>query len=81
MLVLNLEVFLVGVGDVGERIAGLWTGRPLTAAVWEARAGLRRAEGQPGQADALLAEAADEYDRAGRPVDAKRCRQALLRAT
>jgi len=60
-----------------ERIAGLWPGGPLTAAVWEARAGLRRAEGQLGQADALLAEAADEYARAGRPVDAARCRQAL----
>jgi DNA-binding SARP family transcriptional activator len=58
-----------------ERIAGLWPGAPLTAAVWEARAGVRRAEGQPGQADALLAEAADEYARAGRPVDAQRCRQ------
>jgi DNA-binding SARP family transcriptional activator len=57
-----------------ERIAGMWQGGPWTAAVWEARAALRAAEGDRAQADALLREAADEYARAGRKPDADRCR-------
>jgi DNA-binding SARP family transcriptional activator len=57
-----------------ERIAGMWQGGPWTAAVWEARAALRAAEGDPTQADALLREAADGYTRAGRTPDADRCR-------
>jgi DNA-binding SARP family transcriptional activator len=60
-----------------ERIAGLWQGGPWTAAVWEVRAALRAAEGEPGQAAALLREAADEYARAGRRPDVDRCRRAL----
>ena len=59
-----------------ERIAGLWQGGPWTAAVWEARATLRYAEGQPNQAAAFLYEAADEYARAQRHVDERRCRAA-----
>jgi DNA-binding SARP family transcriptional activator len=57
-----------------ERISALWPSGPWTAAVWEVRAGLRRAEGQPGQAAALLAEAADAYAKAGWTADAARCR-------
>ena len=64
-----------------ERIAGLWQGGPCAAAVWEARAALRAAEGQPIQAAALLREAADEYVRAGRKPDEQRCRAALLAGT
>lgn len=60
-----------------ERIAGLWQGGPSSAAVWEARAAVRAAEGEPDRAAALLREAADEYARAGRTVDEARCRQAL----
>lgn len=59
-----------------ERVSGLWQGGPSAAAVWEARAALRQAEGQPGQAAALLREAADEYARAQRPADEARCRGA-----
>lgn len=58
------------------RVSGLWQGGPTAAAVWEARAALRRAEGQPGQAAALLLEAADEYAKAGRVADEARCRGA-----
>ncbi|HCT81119.1 MAG TPA: transcriptional activator domain-containing protein [Micromonosporaceae bacterium] len=60
-----------------ERIAGLWQGGPCTAAVWEARAALRAAEGHNDQAAALLREAAHEYGRAGRFPDEQRCRDRL----
>jgi tetratricopeptide (TPR) repeat protein len=63
-----------------ERVAGLWQGGPSSASVWEARAALRRAEGQQGQAAALLREAADEYARAQRPFDEARCRDAAALA-
>ncbi|WP_144126853.1 BTAD domain-containing putative transcriptional regulator [Catellatospora sichuanensis] len=62
-----------------ERISGLWQGGPSAAAVWEARAALRRAEGQPAQAAALLREAADEYAKARRAADEARCRSAAAR--
>ncbi|HKR98314.1 MAG TPA: BTAD domain-containing putative transcriptional regulator [Candidatus Dormibacteraeota bacterium] len=56
-----------------ERISGLWRGGPWAAAVWEARAAVRLAEGERAQADALLREAADAFADAQRPVDAARC--------
>ncbi|GAB4059726.1 BTAD domain-containing putative transcriptional regulator [Catellatospora paridis] len=62
-----------------ERISGLWQGGPSAAAVWEARAALRQAEGRPAQAAALLREAADEYARAQRAADEARCRSAAAR--
>ena len=62
-------------GDA-DRIAGLWQNAPWTAAVWEARAAVRKAEGHPGQAAALLHEAAAAYAQAGRPADEQRCRAA-----
>jgi hypothetical protein len=64
-----------------ERVAGMWQGGPWAAAVWEARAALRYAEGQPAQAAALLCEAADEYVRAQRPADEARCRAAAALTT
>jgi DNA-binding SARP family transcriptional activator len=60
-----------------ERISGMWQGGPWTAAVWEARAALRAAEGNPAQAAALLHEAADAYAQAGRKPDEQRCRAML----
>ena len=59
--------------ESAERIAGMWQGGPWSAAVWEARAEMRLAEGQPTQAIALFQEAADAFKRARRPVDATRC--------
>jgi len=56
-----------------ERVSGLWRGGPWSAAVWEARAAVRLAEGERAQADALLREAAGAFADAQRPVDAARC--------
>ena len=57
-----------------ERLAGMWSGGPWQAAVWEARAALRTAEGDGEQAHALLREAADLFAQSGRPLDEARCR-------
>ena len=79
------SVTRAGAGDVpgaqqhlekAERIAGMWQGGPWQAAVWEARARLRIAEGDPDQGVALLKEAADLFTGSGRPLDAARCRAA-----
>jgi DNA-binding SARP family transcriptional activator len=59
-----------------ERITGLWQGGPWTAAIWEARAELRRAEGQSTQARAFLLEAAARFAELRRPLDEARCRSA-----
>ena len=56
-----------------ERLAGLWRGGPWVAATWEARAQLRLAEGDAGQAAALMREAANLFAESGRPLDASRC--------
>jgi len=60
-------------GDA-ERLAGMWPGGEWQAAAWEARGVVRRAEGNEHQAAALLLEAADLFDQAGRPLDRDRCR-------
>jgi DNA-binding SARP family transcriptional activator len=57
-----------------DRLAGMWSGGPWQAAVWEARAALRTAEGDREQAKALLREAADLFAQSGRPLDEARCR-------
>lgn len=57
-----------------DRLAGMWPGGEWRAAVWEARGVVRRAEGSQHQAAALLLEAADLFDEAGRPLDRDRCR-------
>ena len=59
-----------------ERITGLWQGGPWIAALWEARAELRRAEGQEAQASALFLEAAESFAELRRPLDESRCREA-----
>jgi DNA-binding SARP family transcriptional activator len=56
-----------------ERLAGLWRGGPWLAATWEARAHLRRAEGDSERANALLQEAHNLFAESGRPLDASRC--------
>jgi DNA-binding SARP family transcriptional activator len=64
-----------------ERLAGMWPGGEWQAAAWEARGVVRRAEGNEHQANALLLEAADLYDQAGRPVDRDRCRSEAVAAS
>lgn len=56
-----------------ERLAAMWQGSPWQAAVWEARAALRLAEGDRAQAAALLREAAQIYAECGRSLDHARC--------
>ncbi|MFD0202744.1 MULTISPECIES: AfsR/SARP family transcriptional regulator [Saccharothrix] len=56
-----------------ERISGLWQGGPWTAALWEVRAEVRRAEGHHAQAAALFLEAADRFAALGRPLEQRRC--------
>jgi DNA-binding SARP family transcriptional activator len=51
--------------DQAERVAGMWHAGPWPAAVWEARAELRLAEGDHRQAAALFREAADLFGRSG----------------
>jgi tetratricopeptide (TPR) repeat protein len=60
-----------------ERITALWQCSTWSAALWEARAHLRAAEGHPAQAAALLREAALAYRAAARPADEHRCLAAL----
>jgi DNA-binding SARP family transcriptional activator len=60
--------------EEAERITGLWQGGPWRAALWEARAELRRAEGEEDQAKALFLEAAKGFAQARRPLDEARCR-------
>lgn len=59
-----------------QRVSGMWQGGPSAAAVWEARAELRLAEGEPRQAAALFREAAAGFARAGHPLAEDRCRAA-----
>ncbi|MFJ6674177.1 BTAD domain-containing putative transcriptional regulator [Actinosynnema sp. NPDC091369] len=59
-----------------ERISGLWQGGPWTAALWEVRAEVRRAEGQRTQAAALFLEAAERFAVMRRPLEERRCRAA-----
>lgn len=56
-----------------EQLAGMWPGGPWHAALWEARAVLRRAEGHEDQAIALLREAAASFADLGRRQDEQRC--------
>jgi DNA-binding SARP family transcriptional activator len=63
--------------ESAERIAGMWSGGPWQAAVWEARAILRRAEGDSSQAAALLREASGLFAACGRPLDEARCLAAI----
>jgi hypothetical protein len=60
-----------------DRSARYWEGEAWPGAVAEARAAVSRAEGRDDEADELLRRAADGFDRAGQPLDAARCREAL----
>lgn len=59
--------------EQAERISGLWPGGAAHAGVWEARAVVRRAHGDPERARAFWQEAADRYAEVGRSLDRDRC--------
>ena len=63
-----------------DRVAAMWQGGPWLAGVWEARAELRLAGGEPPQAAALFREAADLFARSGHSLSEERCRAAAARA-
>lgn len=62
---------------VAERSASLWQGTAWQAAMLEARAHIAAAQGEPDGARTLLDQAAVAFERAGQPLDARRCRSAL----
>ena len=61
--------------DVGALSTDTWPRTAWAAALNEARAHLAIAEGDPGQAVALLDEAVAGFEIAGQPIDAARCRR------
>ena len=62
--------------EAAEALAGMWQGGPWRAMAWEARAAVRQAEGDAGQAAALLREAASIFGEYGRALDRARCETA-----
>jgi DNA-binding SARP family transcriptional activator len=59
--------------DEAERLAGMWSGGPWVAALWEARGVERRAQGNEDRAFAAFSEAAARFGELGRPGDRARC--------
>jgi hypothetical protein len=66
---------------VAERCGPAWRGTSWEAGLAEAQAAVALADGDPGTARARLQWAAGRYQRAGQPLDAGRCRQALASMT
>jgi tetratricopeptide (TPR) repeat protein len=62
---------------IAEKSANLWEGTAWEAALTEARAHLAAAN-RDGRAADLFDEAADQFARAGQPLDTARCRQHAL---
>ncbi|MCU1346232.1 MAG: transcriptional regulator, family [Acidimicrobiia bacterium] len=62
-----------------ERSAVLWQGTSWGAAMAEARAAVATVDGDLAAAETQLLMAAEEFARAGQPLDAERCRHALRR--
>jgi hypothetical protein len=58
---------------IAEQSAKLWEGTAWEAALTEARAHISAAE-RDARAPTLFEEAADQFTRAGQPLDAARCR-------
>jgi tetratricopeptide (TPR) repeat protein len=63
--------------DTAEQSALLWQGTSWEAAVAEAQAEVAAVTGEPGTARRCLESAADQFDRAGQPLDAERCRRTI----
>jgi DNA-binding SARP family transcriptional activator/tetratricopeptide (TPR) repeat protein len=59
---------------IAEMSSSLWRGTSWEAALVEATAVIARAEGDDERADAMMASAAEGFERAGQPLDAARCR-------
>jgi ATP/maltotriose-dependent transcriptional regulator MalT len=62
---------------VAERTAPVWRDTAWEAGLAEAQAAVAAASGDPGTARARLRWAAGQFQRAGQPLDAGRCRRAL----
>ena len=60
----------------GEGVSARWSGGGWHAAVLESRAELAAAERRADDAPRLFEQAASGFDRAGQPLDARRCRVA-----
>jgi predicted negative regulator of RcsB-dependent stress response len=63
--------------DIAEKSALLWQGTSWEAAVAEAQAEVAAANGDEDTARTRLESAAEQFDRAGQPLDAQRCRRAI----
>jgi DNA-binding SARP family transcriptional activator len=59
--------------DEAEHLAGMWSGGPWVATLWEARGVQRRAQGSEDRALAAFSEAAARFADLGRPLDEARC--------
>ncbi len=59
---------------MAEQSAATWQGTAWPGALAEVGARIAQAEGHPDQAADLFEEAASLFDRAGQPLDARRCR-------
>lgn len=64
-----------------EQSGKLWEGTSWEAALAEAQGVMADATGDPGTARKLFESAADQFARAGQPLDAERCRRSLVAAT
>ena len=62
---------------VAERSAVLWQGTAWEAAMHEAHAAVATGEGDAATARQRLVSAIEQYERAGQPLDAERCRRAM----
>ncbi len=65
---------------VAERSGMLWQGTALEAGLAEAQAIVAAARGERTRAQDLLQAAIDQFAQAGQPLDAERCRRALIDA-
>ncbi len=66
---------------MAEMSAMAWQGTAWQAALAEARAHLAAAEGQHHEAEELIAQAAELFERAGQPLDVARCSSSSLAGT
>ena len=62
---------------LAEESAALWQATSWQAALGEARAAVATAAGDPALARRWLASACEQFERAGQPLDAERCRCAM----
>jgi DNA-binding SARP family transcriptional activator/tetratricopeptide (TPR) repeat protein len=65
---------------IAERSGALWVGTAWEAALAEARAAVAAAAGDGVRAREMLRQAIERFDLAGQPLDADRCRRALVDA-